>query len=129
MRERPIQNNIRNALAGKCTAFRANVGKAWTGEQVIQLENGDVLIRNARPFSTGLPPGFSDLFGWTPRLIAPADVGLQLAVFTAIECKSATGRASESQTAFLRAVERSGGYAGVARSPDEALKIIRAHGK
>jgi hypothetical protein len=129
MRERPVQNHIRNALAGKATIFRANVGQAWTGEQVVKLENGDVLIRNARPFTTGLPTGFSDLFGWTPRIITPADVGFSLPVFTAVECKSPTGRPSESQRNFLGAVERAGGYAGVARSPDEALKIIRAHGK
>lgn len=129
MAEHRIQNQIRNALAGQCTAFRANVGQGWTGEQVIRLENGDVLIRNARPFSTGLPTGFSDLFGWTPRVITPADVGLQLAQFTAIECKAPRGKATESQTAFLRAVERAGGLAGVARSPEDALQIIRPNRK
>ena len=129
MRERPVQNEIRNALAGKASIFRANVGQGWTGEQVIKLENGDVLIRNARPFSTGLPTGFSDLFGWTPTLITPQHVGLQLAVFTAVECKAPKRGPSESQGKFLAAVERAGGYAGVARSPDDALQIIRAHGK
>ena len=129
MRERPIQNDIRNALAGKATIFRGNVGVGWTGEQVIKLENGDVLIRNARPFSTGLPTGFTDLLGWTPTLITPQHVGMQLAVFTAVECKAPKGRPSESQGKFLAAVERAGGYAGVARSPDDALQIIRAHTK
>ena len=129
MRERPVQNEIRNALAGKATIFRGQVGTGWTGEQVIDLENGDVLIRGARPFSTGLPPGFSDLFGWTPTLITPQHVGLQLAVFTAIECKAPRGRTSESQANFLRAVEKAGGYSGVAKSPADALQIIRANGK
>lgn len=129
MRERPIQNDIRNQLAGKATIFRGQVGTGWTGEQVIELENGDVLIRGARRFSTGLPTGFSDLFGWTPTLITPQHVGLQLAVFTAIECKAPRGRTSESQANFLRAVEKAGGYSGVAKSPADALQIIRANGK
>jgi hypothetical protein len=129
MREHGTQNAIRNALAGRASIFRGNVGTGWTGDQVVRLENGDVLIRNARPFTTGLPTGFSDLFGWTPRLITPADVGTQVAQFTAIECKAAKGRASESQGKFLAAVARAGGLSGVARSAEDALDIIAANRK
>lgn len=113
MSEHGIQNAIRNELAGKVLCFRANVGRAWTGSRVEQLPGGKVLIHDARPFSTGLPPGFSDLFG-----VAPGGR------FFALEVKSEAGRTSEQQGKFLAAVERGGGLAGVARSPADALRIL-----
>ncbi len=123
MNEHAIQNTIRNALAGKGLIFRANVGQAWVGE-ASRLPGGSVLLKNARPFSTGLPAGFSDLFGLVPVVITPDMVGKTLAVFTALEVKTAKGRASEQQMAFIRAVNDNGGRAGVVRSAEDALNII-----
>ncbi|MBF9235559.1 VRR-NUC domain-containing protein [Microvirga alba] len=124
MREHALQNAIRNALAGNCLAFRANVGQAWTGE-CTRLPNGDLLIRNPRPFTTGLPPGFSDLFGLVPVVITPDMVGGRFARFFALEIKTPTGRVQPRQEAFLRAVNDNGGLSGVARSADDALAIIQ----
>jgi len=45
-------------------------------------------------------------------------------VFTAIEVKSPRGRVTEKQQAFINSVLRLGGYAGVARSEAEAIRII-----
>jgi hypothetical protein len=115
MSERRIQNEIRNALADHGLFFRANVGRAWTGDQIDRLPGGRLLITNARPFDTGLPPGFSDLFGLTPA-----------GQFVAIECKASAGRIRDAQHRFLKAVEMNGGRAGVARSVDEALRIVGA---
>lgn len=123
MTEHAIQNAIRNALAGKALIFRANTGQAWTGNDV-QRMGRDVLIRNARPFSTGLPPGFSDLFGLTPVVITSDMVGQTVAVFTALEVKTAKGKASEKQTNFIKAVNDNGGRAGVVRSADDAVRIV-----
>lgn len=113
MAEHAIQNEIRNALAGEVLCFRANVGQAWAGSRVERLPGGRVLIHDARPFSTGLPPGFSDLFGMGR--------GGQ---FFALEVKSATGRASDKQDKFLGAIERGGGLAGVVRSPEDARRVL-----
>lgn len=124
--ERRIQNEIRNALAGRGLFFRANVGRAWTGDEIERLTGGRVLIHNARPFDTGLPPGFSDLFGLAPVKIGPQHVDRTLGLFAAIEVKSPTGRARTRQQAFLDAIEREGGLSGLARSPEDALKIIGA---
>lgn len=124
MKEHAIQNAIRNALAGNCLAFRANVGQAWIGEAT-RLPNGDVLLRNARPFSTGLPPGFSDLFGLVPTVITPDMVGMKFGRFFGMEVKTATGRLGDKQANFLRAVNDNGGLSGVARSPSDALAIIQ----
>lgn len=130
MTEHRIQNEIRNALAGECLLFRANVGRAWTGSDCIRLPNGDMLIKNPRPFDTGLPPGFGDLFGLVPRVITAADVGNVLGVYIAADVKSATGRATEKQAAYLRAVNDNGGVSGVWRTVDDALATVaRAKGK
>lgn len=125
MTEHAIQNTIRNALAGKGLIFRANVGQAWTGDAKRLPGPGNrVLLENARPFSTGLPAGFSDLFGLVPVTITPDMVGQQVAVFVALEVKTAKGRASDKQQAFIKAVNDNGGRAGVVRSAEDAVRVV-----
>lgn len=132
--EHKIQNEIRNALAGQCLAFRANVGQGWTGTgapirvtrpMVVNVQPGDVVLKNARPFNTGLPPGFSDVFGLVPVTITPDMVGQKVAVFFGLEVKTKTGRASTLQGNFLQAVNYNGGRAGVVRSAADALAVIQ----
>lgn len=124
MTEHALQNAIRNALAGKALIFRANVGSAWTGSKVQKLPGNRVLIHDARPFSTGLPPGFSDLFGLAEMTITPDMVGQKVGVFVAMEVKTARGRASEKQARFIQAVNDNGGRAAVVRSTDDALAVV-----
>lgn len=124
MSERATQNIIRNYLAGKVLCFRANVGQAWTGSSFHRLPNGDLLIKDPRPFSTGLPPGFSDLFGMVAKTITPEMVGRKVATFFAGEVKDEGGRVSEKQAAFLQAVKAHGGLAGVWRSTDDAQRTL-----
>lgn len=135
MREQGIQNTIRNALAGLCLAFRANVGQAWTGKVekirrggMIPVQPGDVVIRDARPFSTGLPKGFSDLFGLVSVTITPEMVGQRFARFFALEVKTDKGRATTDQTNFLEAVRKQGGLSAVVRSAEDAQAIIQGAG-
>ena len=93
--------------------LRANVGQAWTGD-VTKLPDGSVLIRNPRPFKTGLPNGFSDVFGFT----------VDCRPFF-METKTPTGVLSGDQLTFLQAMKARGAVAGVARSVDEALDLMR----
>lgn len=123
MSEHRIQNEGRNALAGKCLNFRVNVGQGWTGSQVDRLPGGKVLIHDARPFTTGLPAGFSDTFGITPTIVTLEMVGQTIGIFHAIEYKGAQGRVSPKQQAFIDAVNRNGGRAGVAKSAVDAVQI------
>lgn len=123
MAEHDIQNRIRNELAGQALIFRCNVGTAWTGSKVSKLPGNKVLIEGARPFSTGLPPGFSDLFGLVAVTITPDMVGQRLAVFTALEVKGERGRPTENQQNFLNAVNDNGGRAGVVRTVEDAVRI------
>lgn len=124
MSEHAIQNAIRNSLAGKALIFRSNAGQAWTGNDIRRLPGGAVLIKDARPFHTGLPPGFSDLFGLVSVDVTQDMVGQKVAVFTALECKTEKGRVTEKQANFIKAVNDHGGRAGVVRSVRDALDLV-----
>ncbi len=120
-----IQNAIRLATAGVSLLFRANVGAGWFGSLVRQVGN-TITLANARRISTGLPAGFSDLFGITPVVITPEMVGRTVGVFTAIEVKTGKGRVSKEQDRFLQVIRDKGGIAGVARSVDDVTGIVAA---
>jgi hypothetical protein len=111
--------------------FRNNVGKAWVGKSYqvhedgkYDLKKGDVVIRNGRILNAGLIKGSSDLIGWKPTVITPEMVGKTLAVFTAIEVKTQTGRPSKEQLVFIERVKSDGGIAGIARNPSEAVNLV-----
>lgn len=103
--------------------FRNNTGQAWQGD-LTKLARGRVMLDNARPVSFGLCVGSSDLIGWRSVVITPADVGRTVALFVALEAKTATGRPTPDQTRFLDAVTRAGGMAGVFRKLEDAREII-----
>ena len=73
----------------------------------------------------GLCKGSSDLIGLRTITIGPEHVGQTMAVFAAVEVKSATGRATPEQAAFIEAVQAMGGLAGIARSVDDAAAILQ----
>lgn len=113
MSEAAIQQQVRLALsAAGSVAFRNNIG------QYIDPKTG-------RPIRYGVcNPGGSDLIGWTPVTITADMVGKTLAVFTACEVKTPTGKPSSDQLNFIAQVLRAGGFAGIARSSSDALHII-----
>lgn len=132
MTESTVVKKIR-LLAGSFGSrlFRNNVGKGWSGQFIrytdratVSVGPGDVVIRGARRINYGLFVGSSDLIGWTKVKITSDMVGKTLAVFTAIEAKSKTGRLSEDQKNFINVVRNSGGLAGVARSDEDAKGIF-----
>lgn len=75
---------------------------------------GTVRTPDGRYFNTGVPKGFSDLFGFRK-----SD---GKAVF--IEVKTKTGRASKEQLNFINIMKQNGAIAGICRSTDEALELI-----
>ena len=113
--EHEIQNEIRLLLGRRpdIRIFRANVGQAWTGERIERRADGSVIIRGARPFSTGLPSG------WPPEL-----AGTALPVFAAIEVKALGGRLRPEQEQILAALRSMGALCGVARSYEDAAAIL-----
>lgn len=134
MKEQNIQNLIRLAVSRCCKTvlFRNNTGMAWVGNKIytarkkgiFELHPGDIVIREARPFHAGLCKGSSDLIGWTVKTVTPEMVGKQIAVFTAIEVKKPSGRATTEQVTFINNVNQSGGIAGIAKSDMDAVDII-----
>lgn len=98
------------------------------------LSNGDVrLFRNStgmvegkdgRHHRFGLAVGSSDLIGLKSVVVTADMVGSRVALFVALEGKSATGRTTEEQDAFLAMVRKAGGIAGVFRSLDDAKGIL-----
>lgn len=125
--ETKIQNAILLALSENgCTVWRVETSGAWLGK-VIHRDGDTVTLANARMMQTGLCKGGSDIIGITPVTITPDMVGETIGVFTAQEVKTEKGRPTKEQMRFIEAVRNAGGIAGIARSVDDALQLIR-HG-
>ncbi|KXY09159.1 hypothetical protein AT267_06445 [Bacillus cereus] len=101
MKEIDVQNAIRLALNPYAIVFRANVGTFKTAD--------------GRTVSTGLPKGFSDLFGYRK-----SDGKMFF-----IEVKNEKGRLRPDQKHFIETMHKNGAIAGVARSPEDAIELIR----
>lgn len=82
------------------------------GHTVWRQNTGVLKDAAGRPVRFGLCVGSSDIIGIC------AD-----GIFLAVECKTATGRPTPAQLAFIRAVRERGGRAGIARSPAEAVAL------
>lgn len=72
----------------------------------------------------GLGKGTSDQVGWTPVVVTPDMVGRTVAVFTAVEEKSANDQLKQNQCDFLSLVEASGGIAVLCRQPEDLLRAV-----
>jgi hypothetical protein len=80
--------------------------------------------RTGRLVTFGLARGSADLIGWRSITVTPDMVGSRVAIFTSIEVKTPTGRVRPEQQAWLETVHQAGGVAGVARSIDDAVRIL-----
>jgi hypothetical protein len=113
--EQSIQQHIRIACStGDTRLFRNNTG-------TLRDQHG-------RPVSFGLCKGSADLIGYRTVTITPEMVGQQVAVFLSIEVKTPAGRIRPEQQQWLDTVKAAGGIAGIARSVEDALRIMTAHG-
>lgn len=100
--EHIIQNKIRLALsANQCTVFRVNVGR--------------VRMADGRYFTTGVPEGHPDLYGyrWSDNQIFY------------IEVKNERGRPRKDQIRFHNFLQSHHVIHGIARSPEDAVKIVK----
>ena len=111
--EHSIQNRIRAAVSPTCAIFRTNSGDFWQGDLVYSKEYKQTVLINLRKID-GLPKGYADLSG-----VRKSD---GRAVY--IEVKTASGRVSKEQKIFLAKMREYGAIAGVARSEEEAIKLI-----
>lgn len=98
-------------------------GRKITRVETVTLQPGDVLIRQGHMISVGFT-GLSDTLGGSQMTITAEDVGRTVCILTAIEIKAGADRLREGQPEFLAAVKKMGGRAGVARSVDDAVRIV-----
>lgn len=104
-KEHELMDNVRLALSEHgCKVFRGNVG--------------EVVTIDGRLFRTGLPKGFSDVFGVLPG---------GRAFF--VETKVRPGKPTRQQLDFINVMRRQGALAGVAYSVEEALEICELQTK
>lgn len=99
-KEIDVQNSIRLALNPYALVFRANVGSVRTAD--------------GRIFSTGLPRGYTDLTGFRK-----SD---GKAIF--LEVKNEKGKLRADQKHFIEEMSKYPVIVGVARSSEEAIKIV-----
>lgn len=92
--------------------------------RLFRNNNGVLQDKNGTYVRYGLCVGSSDLIGFTMREVRQEDVGKKVAIFTALEVKTPTGRATKEQQDFINAVINAGGIAAIVRSTDEAIKAI-----
>ena len=69
-------------------------------------------------------PGGSDLIGYRRVRVTEEMVGQEIAQFAAVEVKTPKGRVKAEQQQFINHVLSAGGVAGIARSVDEAQKLL-----
>lgn len=105
------QDEIRIALSKYGLVFRTNAGSAWGGKYINVPFYGNIIIEPRK--IDLLPKGFSDL------LFVGNDGRVAF-----IECKDDEGKLRPEQERFLNLMQSYGHRAGVARSVEDALKII-----
>jgi hypothetical protein len=113
--EQQIQQHIRIACSTGATRLWRN-------------NTGTLRDQHGRPVQFGLARGSADLIGYRSITITPEMVGQQVAVFASIEVKTPTGRIRHEQQQWLETVQAAGGIAGVARSVEDAQRIVTAYG-
>lgn len=133
MNEHEVQNRIRVVISPFGKYFRINAGTGWTSNDVRKISvegryllgTGDVVLKNARPFSSGVPAGYPDISGVTEIVITPDMVGQKIGIATFLEIKAPGKKPTPDQRNFLDVMRMAGCFAGVASSGEEALQIVR----
>ena len=110
--EHRIQDEIRLALSKYGIVLRLNSGKAYGGDRVWDSKRNQYILINLRTVAL-CPKGTADVLF--------VGEGGNVAF---IECKDDKGRTSQSQEVFIEMMKKYGFRAGVARSVEDALKII-----
>ena len=94
--------------------------------KIVPVKSAIDFLRKRGRIAAGLSQdGSSDLIGYTQVLVTPDMVGTTVAIFTAVEVKTATGTVQPNQTKFCSVVNSHGGRAGIARNAQEAKKVAQ----
>lgn len=111
MTEADIQNSIRLAISnGPIRLWRNTVGN-------YELKDG-------RRIRAGLATGSPDLIGFKSVYVSPDMIGKRVALFAGVEVKSESGRLHPEQERFLQMLAEAGAISGVARSVEDAKRVM-----
>jgi hypothetical protein len=127
--EMTIKAEIRKELGrdSNVKLFNNPGGVAFQGEPLPSINRSRdnvISLKNPRRMEFGLTKGACDLIGWKTVTITSDMVGKQIAQFIGIEVKTPVGRLQPGQGIFIGNVNEAGGIAGIARSPEEARRLI-----
>ena len=111
--EQDIQTKIRIALSEYGMVFRTNSGEFWQGKERYMPDLKATVLTNLYRVK-GLPKGFSDL------LFVGFDGNVAF-----IEVKKPGEIQKEEQVNFMKQMQKYGYKAGVARSVEDAIKIVK----
>jgi hypothetical protein len=133
LKEHEIMNRIRIAISEYGKYFRVNAGTGWTSNDIHKifipgrypLGAGDIILKNARPFTSGVPAGYTDISGVTTITVTPEMVGQKIGVATFLEIKTPGKKPTPDQVNFMGVMREAGCLVGVASSESEALKIVK----
>lgn len=106
-------------MANPESVIQSQIMLAAGKEDIVLLRNNSGSLPDPKTgrwvsFGLGGKPGSSDLIGWNNK-----------GIFCAVEVKTKSGRVRPEQVQFIKAVRSGGGYAGIARSVEDALKICK----
>lgn len=126
-----LQNELRKRASELgARLLRQNTGMGWIGKSErgyagkrVILGPNDVVVRNARPFHAGFE-GWADLGGWSPITITQEMVGATFAQYAQVEVKFGKDRPTKEQLAWIEAVNKAGGRAGIARNENDLSEIL-----
>lgn len=125
MTESELKRRIQLAIgSGDSRVWNNPVGEAWAG-RLLSHKNGIARIQGAYRVTYGLSVGSPDLIGLVRRVITPDMVGRTVALFLGVEVKTATGRVRPEQVRFGSMLTDMGALYGVARSVEDAERLVR----
>jgi hypothetical protein len=108
---------------GNTRLFRQQSLLAWAGK-ILHRTATTITLANPHAIKFGTP-GIADLGGLTSVLITPEMIGQSVGVYLACEVKGLRTPTTAEQRDFIAMVRSLGGRAGIARSVEDAGRIIR----
>jgi hypothetical protein len=120
MKEQHLYKSLQARHSKIGVLFRNNTGTAYQGKKAVY--SGRIVLTEIRPVNFGLCVGSSDLIGWTEKVITKDMIGQKIAIFTALEVKNLSGKATKEQINFIKQVRKSGGIGEIMRWVDEDFK-------
>lgn len=92
--------------------------------RIFRNQVGTYRLEDGRVITSGLCKGSADLVGWQTITITQNMVGQKIAVFLSVEVKGPKTRVTPEQVNWAAFVKKCGGKSVVARSLEEAEKIL-----